>query len=1566
MFESIDQVIGYLNFSSGHSDPRFLCGIDDLFRIAEAGHSVFPGPDAPSVSGSTPDRPDESAELKVEFSESVSVAGRVLSFLNSRIELLRSTSDTWRDVLQSQLVLALCSDYVLPAYLRVHRDQLFHQDQQFLFNSFFVGRVLETTLVEAQPWSETLPWVSGETANGLMENLGSEQQESVKRLVGRIVAKLNDHIGHRPVASLESQNIQPYPGEWVCPVPVFVIGAGTATGPYEEIICGAMEILRSTSPHVLRAASFDPARLAELSIDPRAFDFDHPVNKRPNHHFGSWDEQRISQDGYYERFLIHQVVLDSLIERVERDSAVSTSTGQSKPIKKNKSSQPGGASNQNEATGQTGKSDQTGTSEQGGTKNLNAGTSEATAVDPPAVSRDQLMFEASAVLAGTMLMASGITSERPLAYDSNVTLSSLLPVIGGYRDDFYDDLISKMEGEHRARLTKETRVRHQPFGSVRQDLNAQLARRRANQLVNCRLASIFARMGYPDAAEEQSKIVPVASARILCQLDCLLSSGNQLLDRLNQIQLGRVSNLLQDSPAESVATPDPPVNEDTKTAEFAGNSGEATGNDDLLLDASKKLPRIFARLKQGINCGAIIDPWNILGFDAQYSLFPALENSVSDHRAHDLVEVIERILGFCSRLWSEAAALDREDVCVRVKQDFRDIADWWRKFAAHEVMSVDAVDPEEVFGAAELVAKALQLWHQGGAATGDIRFWSAHAGLFDSPKAYALVIDALMQRADFQTSSALLIHWLSEADFVGLQMGDSSFHELVFRWINEQKSLLTLSLYSEGRDSSDEGTDETNSLVIDRTWNRIRKFYDFVEANANEYWNVPSFAPGDESTGSTINPIKEIDDTLDNLAGPGKEDGGLDDGSNDPMINDVFEPGIDGDDSSSDLFGAAYEGMSYSDTTDDGIEGAVYDDSLTTDDSLEAEVDRILERLEFLATLSGYWQVAATIPLPESGKENPCEKICERLVLRREIVSAWVAQAVRNRDRMIQLLDAVNRYRIPRNGIDRDSMIEYDRHRLYKEALLDRVINTCVETENAVRMLMAVVRAVDHVVDKRPLNQPNEDSIGGSLVGGHNELVTVFAADLLDRADSVAQYLPALIEFLKAQPLLYLPVSRGGNPAAIVRARVIQTALLDLLGSLPSLGLLVETHELTRTALAMERANPVSSGAVTGFDQLFQVAFSSMVQSLIESSAAYSDQMKLTGEMPVDEIKSHSETILFECIEMLTQSMLDLWLDHSRTLRLSVLEKTIEPGVWKQLKDFIGKYGTDLFTQQFFQLANVRAILHQGAANWLERLQKSPSCPDWRLLDELGSGIEKKRAAASITLVLDSILENYSEYCDYNSTTTQSDSGNLVYVLLDFLRLRSSYESVCWKLKPVVWAHEILVRDGENGVARMWRRSLRDRIGPEADKYLSRLEILRSKYSIRMESVGRRLEERFEHPMQIDRLRALVGPAMQDPQDNTSRRTFELLFNETRAFTRTTMGVGMDVPGWLAALESEVQQNLLFNGLQAQFLESPEHDFEPAPIAELRKQLEALPLPGRVDTKSKPDGDSKPDSPESE
>jgi hypothetical protein len=227
----------------------------------------------------------------------------------------------------------------------------------------------------------------------------------------------------------------------------------------------------------------------------------------------------------------------------------------------------------------------------------------------------------------------------------------------------------------------------------------------------------------------------------------------------------------------------------------------------------------------------------------------------------------------------------------------------------------------------------------------------------------------------------------------------------------------------------------------------------------------------------------------------------------------------------------------------------------------------------------------------------------------------------------------------------------------------------------------------------------------------------------------------------------------------------------------------------------------------------------------------------------------------------------------------------------------------------------VRAILHQGVATWLERSAEQNDETELQpILDAIANGqLDKNEAQRWLTVVLEGVIDHYAEYRDYNSTTTQSDRGEMLYMLLDFLRLRVRYERVCWNLKPIFWAHEVLVRGGCQQIAQQWRRALSERVGREADQYLQQLGKLQEQYAMKMPTVADRLGERFLMPMTIDRMRSLVRPAMRQLRhENSSKHApaFDLLVQESRMMTREPIGVGLDVPAWLMALEEEVERVL--------------------------------------------------------
>src|SRR5207302_1393221 len=180
------------------------------------------------------------------------------------------------------------------------------------------------------------------------------------------------------------------------------------------------------------------------------------------------------------------------------------------------------------------------------------------------VGRDELLFEAAAVLAGTVLMATGISGYGPGAHESSQTLAVLMPGIARYRDRFYQQLLARMSGPHAERLRQEEALTRQPFGAARQHLNGCLARHRAAQLQQRCLALLFAEMGYPEASRAEARRIPAASVRFLSEVLSRLSTGHR------EVEHGR------------------------------------------LAEATRVLPEVEDLVRRGIACGALGDPWHVL------------------------------------------------------------------------------------------------------------------------------------------------------------------------------------------------------------------------------------------------------------------------------------------------------------------------------------------------------------------------------------------------------------------------------------------------------------------------------------------------------------------------------------------------------------------------------------------------------------------------------------------------------------------------------------------------------------------------------------------------------------------------------------------------------------------------------------------------------------------------------------------------------------------------------------------------------------------------------------------
>jgi hypothetical protein len=1252
----VDALLGYLNFSSGAPDPRFQQGLNRLFVAAEA-------------------------------AQPVGTSRVVLDFLRARLKELTGKPGPFQDATQAAGAIDLVADHLLPGYRAFHADLLFHQPDDAIFRPFFLARAFETVLSLGGPWDET------------------------DRIVTGAIQQLNDFIGYRPVAALEGRRIEPYPHEWVRPVPLMLRDAGVACGKYEALLTRTWEVLRSISPQIRRAAGFDPDLVDELAIDPRAFDFDHPANKRPNYMFGCWDTGIVDLGGFFRRFVIQQVTLDALNDR------------------------PASARG---------------------------------------AAREELLFESAVVLAGTILMASGVTGNGPDAHDSTMTLMKLVGRIAQYRDAFYQEVLAGLSGPRGERLRAEAERNQQPFGAARQYLNHRLARLRAKQLQHVQLAQLFSRMGQPTASQRQAEVVPVASARILCQMQCARTTAIRHFTR-----------------------------------------GEVP-------EAAAQVRAMRDLLERGIQCGALLDPWNILGFAGNFSLFPAVQNSVTDHRIEVLIDSVEQLFALLTRWESEAAIAGDAALRDEARDRAEAFAAWWDQYASTEVGNVRSLSGKEAAESSAQVATALSAWRRAESAAGDVSFWRNHVADFRSPKAFGLVVNALLEKHDHVAAMALLMQWLAAAAEVPLVDMEHSFHVLAQRWLR--------TLWSDPA----EGTAQ-------RRWQLTRKFHDYLEANAEHWWETPSWGLGENGRESASGPFET----------------GVDDGDED------------------DVFGAAYDEMTYRDTTDDGVEGDMVSGGEATDDEWDREWRRVQSRLAMLEGVSRWRKLAVDLSIRSGVAANELN----------ETFADWDAQTRRWERGLRDLLATVQRQTIPRPLPTEEALLEYDRRRGWKDQALYHVAHCLVDASLASLWLQAA-RATESTAPRDPATPLWEP--------GAIQLLSAVMQGDVERARAVFPELRMRLDF---EPILYAPLTKGGDPKRIVQARLFHSLIDHWLVSLPKLGLLTETWQLLDTARRMERNRVAGEGVVTEYDRIFETGFLAIIDAVV--------RLEPHAEQPTD-----ADNELIESLQIVSEPLVERWLNHSRRVRLSVLERVVDERRWKELLEFIRQFGHDLFTQQFFHPGNMRAILHQGVTNWIDGcIEAIDGGEQPQLIEAIAEGYDRDEAGGMLALVLEAIGENFDVYRDFNTTTTQSDRGELIYMLLDMLRLKSSYDRFEWNLKPVMLVHQVLVRAGRTSAAETWRRAISEKTADVSAWHLKRLAELTATYGLRLSTIQDRLEERFVSPLAIDRMRALIRPAMRDLRTSPTSDSFDLLEHEVLEFADAPTGAGLDVPRWLIELEEEIARS---------------------------------------------------------
>ncbi|MGC1273702.1 MAG: hypothetical protein WBC44_08355, partial [Planctomycetaceae bacterium] len=656
-----------------------------------------------------------------------------------------------------------------------------------------------------------------------------------------------------------------------------------------------------------------------------------------------------------------------------------------------------------------------------------------------------------------------------------------------------------------------------------------------------------------------------------------------------------------------------------------------------------------------------------------------------------------------------------------------------------------------------------------------------------------------------------------------------------------------------------------------------RRFFDFLEANAGEFWVVPT----------------------------------LGDPALDPPDDDPEQRSEDAEEDGDDLFGAAYEGVVYRDSTADGFESSVLDTPATpSGGEFEAILLQLEPRLRFLDLLAQLWRVAAG---RIDGKAGEFAASSEE----------WLPQVERWQRELSRLATAIARQPLGVGSGDFDANVEYDAQLQSKNHLLHLVTGAAVRMASAERLLRS-----------RATHRESAEAVDDPAT---RVLRPLLACDVV----GVRTGLPALLRWFADRPLLYVAVENGGDPLAAIKARVNQDLLTTLVAELPRLGLLREARQVLRVALRMERRSRPTGLSVTEFDRLFRTAFECVLRTAVNSRdstehpAAIRRRRPILGRMrhgPYSPVTTTSRTdpatrrshsvprrpqargrndATVALVGIVVERYLDLWLQHAATMRLSAVEALNDSTTWSEARRFIRRYGGELFHARSLPLSNLRAILHEGVDKFLDHLieQYDPLHPS-RLAETLKHDEAfRRRATRLLELIYATVVDEIERFIEYNSTTTQSDYGERFDSFLDFLRAEATYRRDEWDLTPLRIAHEVLAASGEGTAARLWEEVVRSRTSSAAAKHLARLASLEKRHAMRLPSISDHLAERFVKPLAVDRMLALIPLAVHESRaGHEDSLAFRTLRREIDAYIATSTGSAAELPDWLGKINLAVSR----------------------------------------------------------
>ncbi|NMC21392.1 MAG: hypothetical protein GYA33_13350 [Thermogutta sp.] len=1283
----VEVVLGYLNFSDGTRDPQFFAAMNRLFA------EVFGATGSPAAYHDAP-----AAEHDATATEPAPWSPLVRR-LQDAIPVLQARGGAFSDVGRAQAALAGVFDGLIPAYLDFHKDLLGYGHATSLCSPFLLARFCEAVL----------------------QARAEDEEASQQATVRAALAKVNDYVGYRPTAVLAGNRAtKPYAHEFVCPIPLYVQGAGTACGRYHDLMERAVQILATIDESLREQFYFQIENLEEIALDPRGLDQEHPACFRPNYQFGLWDPHSLNERGCYRRLILHDQPLEIALRWATR-----------------------------------------------------ADPTEGT--DP--------WFEAAAVLAGTMLMGAAVWGPYPGALMSTTNLSELLARIAKARDDFYLRLLPSRGETYGSALASEIVARGRPFDAVRQFLNTTLAEYRSSQVHASGLARIMAQLGAVDAAKTASARLRSSTAAVRADI---------------VIRLGAAESHLRQK---------------------------------QLRDCLTELNESVRMIRSAVECGALGDPWNVLGLGGRFPIFEwSLEGPI-DPRLTLLIYLMDKLFQLFASLRRHAAAADAGAIEDEAKRRMEETAEWWDRFATAEVSDLDGFRGQDVCDAAQQVAEVIHAWREERKAAGDTAFWKRHVSRIRSTDSLALLVDTLLDQNDREAAMALLVYWIGRANELGLHGTLNSFAALAYRWFRP----LWLA---------------DDPAVGDRRkrWFEVRKFLDYLEANAGSLWEVPSLK---ELLGATA-------------AGSADNSAAIE-----PQHEDS-------------LWQAAYEGVVFRDSADDGVDGILEDAGEPLENfELSRAFEELRRRIGFLFTVLILRELAAAA---FSSLQYDDPEVSEVFI-------EWHRHVFRIEESLLRLAEDLRGYPLGDPGATPQRLAEYDNRRKLRDTLAERVALAAIQAGDTRRFLAAALPEALH---------PSVASRRENDWAWEEDFVVLLRTLLHHQLESLESAWADFLIGMRQCKLLYTPVWRGGRPRQYVGRKSLYRCLATATAMVLRRGLVGPALNALSLLREAEKQSAGQGGQVSEMELVIRTLTESVAQSLLTAGR----------DADLDEtVGGTRRPGLFQSLWWAASRLQRAWPELTAEIYISIVETVGSAKEWEHITRFIRTYGGEIFTQEFLDYEHLRGIALTGAGRFLQELDRSGNRPEWRLLRDIRQGkISLVQAAKNLQFIAEIILENYAEYADYNSLTTQSDYGENLHCLLDFLALKERFTRMEWNLTPYLVFYDQLLQKGLWSLADRWEKGVVEETAATVSELQEAYSQLSRHHGIRLLVLEETLRDGFRGILLRRRMAALAHKAVHLQDAGRRHESLDKLWHAIEEYGVRHTVMGASAPSWLLELEDHLNR----------------------------------------------------------